>query len=259
MVLVMDRVKTRKKNVFITKRDEHIFSFLYMFKIASREQLHKKFFPNASLRVALRRLEILRQVNLIKVIPLETETGAFRKAYSLTPRAFKEYIDPNGKCNRQELRSDAKNHDIRLGDIYLSLINYKEVTQYYPENLLQAGLTRNSKVDLTRLHDNGHDAIFLLNKKADTYYPVAIEYEHSSKTQKRYHHFFSKVYTTSRLEAVYYICKSQAVLDKVISIDRKYYADLPVKIFYQLYDEVIKEEKSLVFFSKTSATSTINK
>lgn len=255
----MDEYSKRKIRVFITKRDKALFNFLYMFKIASREQIHKTFFPNVTTQAVSKRLRVLREVNLIKTVPLEAKNGTFKKAFSLTPKAFKDFINTKNTNLRKELQSDAKEHDIRLGNIYLGLKNYKEVTHYYSENLLQAGLIENEKVDLKRLSENGHDAIFLLNKKQDLYYPVAIEYEHSCKTIKRYHRFFSKVYTTPRLEGVYYICKDQSLLDKVLSIDKKYYGDLPVKIYYQLYDEVTQEKDSLIFFSKTNSTSTLTK
>ncbi len=223
------QLMTPKRGIEIGSADEKLFRYLYGYKIAATNQIHRDIFTDYNRRSVQNRLAKMVKNHLIK---RAFHYGLGHKAlFSLADEGFKRFIMPLGRNVKKELGSKAPAHDIDLVDIRWALSQSKKLKHYYPENLITGDGLISFSVDDFLMGDIRPDAVVEIELQGKPFH-LALEYESARKYADRYKSLFRRYYNTKSIPGVLYICKSEALLNRIRDIEKNVIGDETPKIYY---------------------------
>ena len=232
----------RHGRLCVTERDKCLFQYLFITKGATRTQVHRDIFAEASKPVVHERLKKLSKYGLISEFPALFEGS--KTAYRLTEKAFAEYNVFIFKPQRLELKSPHPNHDFSLIEIRNSFLKAKGCVHYLTENQLQSGFFGGKNFNYDRFIRLRSDA-FLHIKIGKGKYSGAIEFEQTAKSKMRYVELFSQYYWANDVAFVFYVVSQKRLLSLIWEMDKRIKRNKDSKIFGLTYQD-LKNSTNLI-------------
>ena len=218
--------------VILGERDMRIMRLLFENKIASREQIGDRFFPDVSKDTVNRRLRKIAGLGLIK----RTTTAVGRKViwcYSLTQRGLAK-IKPTlpYEVKTKATRSECPLHDIALNDIRKEFESRSAVQGYYTENVLQTSIDFKDDEWFQPFIELNSDAMAEVDSRVGTLH-LAIEFDLTHKSHRRYRRKLNAYYghslslmacsrplsSSRNVDGVLYICADEYILRTLRKLD----------------------------------------
>lgn len=234
------------KNIVIRDRDLKLFNYLFKNKIANAKQINRDIFDHCKMTATYKRLRKLEKHLFIESNVYKSQ-GQAKRAFSLTSKSFKNYIQQDGDIKlRKQLKSDKPNHDLCLVDIQYRLELCQTVVKYIPENILQS---YSGQINFEFLEDFSkvHTDAYVRVKLTKGYYNLALEYEASFKHSYRYPQKIRSYYNNTSIDGVLIICKDKFVLENLKSAERSLGENSSPIMFYALIENVLNSEKEIHF------------
>ena len=242
-----------RAGIHIRDIEFELFHYLHLNKVASSFQIARDIYKDMAHQSIYRRLNKLIAKQL--VISNGCKELRNRMIYSLSPRAFDEYICTEDQTLRKELKSANVMHDLTLVDIAYHFKKYSSVKNYCTENFI---MIDNESCDLDSFRNVRSDAIVEIEFPNGTH-QLAVEYEASRKYVHRYQSFFEKYYQDANISGVLFIAKDYRILREVSAIERKHFSKCDEKFFYILLDDLLNSDgQKLVFKTHKGETLAIN-
>ncbi len=202
-----------KMRIQITDRDLLVLRLLWKWKLVSTSSLALKFFPDATLQTAYRRILSLSGAGLITSIYIKPR---WQECWSLTQKGYK-YIRPHlPELAVEGFKSENPHHDHLVTAFHLGewLIHQPEYTQTYSEQQL-----RRVPTDLwpdwipqsDRHRPDGYSLYFKDEKKV----VVAVEVELSVKTRQRYAEIVAFYDAQNSIQLVFWLVESHKALNRI--------------------------------------------
>lgn len=227
----------------LCEQDIRLLKYLHAVKVATYRQIHRDIYPDLKLKTVYNRVAKITKLKLISSsydrlgLPVE-------KVMSVSKQGFNKFV-ADGKENRIELKSDAIIHDIGLVDIRHVMTTRKKVLSYHTENQIQTWWKGSHIHDQSLIANFNSDAIALISL-SDSKIWASIEYEASKKAEERYEAIVKKYYQSSEIPLVLYICEDEGIMNQIKNVEKKYYDGQYPKLFYQLKQNIIKNDEVLL-------------
>ena len=246
-------------NIFyITERDVNVLKFLHENKIAQRDQLHNLFFKKTNIRVFNRRILKLLEHGYVERRALALN-HKLTSCYQLSPKGF-QYLKSFNEFEEvfKSERSEAIEHDISLVVVRGIISAKKKVIKFFTENMLQCNSYFIESDIFKKFIRLQSDAVCEA-KFSKANHLLAIEYESSIKSKKRYEDKISDYYNVD-IQAVIYICESQRLLEKIMEIDKIVSKRKKVdsKLYFCLMNDLKKSSTEHTFFSSSERTISLD-
>ena len=234
--------RTKRKSIIVTERDESLLRYLFVNKVAAVVDIQKDIFDNANLKTVHNRLKKLSDAKLIDATVQRERRN--RLAYFVTKLGFKKYVADDGAAKRVQLMSDSIEHDLTILQLKRRFRRFKNVINFYSENLVISGLMDEEYPELRNLGELRPDAVVKLKFKDKVYF-LPLEYEASAKSERRIAKLFSKYYTSPYVPAVLFISKTGTIEKKMLQSEAARGPDKRTGRFYyaQLEDALNAQEK----------------
>ena len=237
----------KKEGIRITKRDERLFKYLYVNKLANQKQINRDIFKGIVLTTVARRINKLIGEKYLVMNFLKGINGCYR-TYSITEKSFKLYlVEEFDDVHREQFESNSPRHDLDLVDIRSVLFKRENIKLYISENILQSGVELPEK-DYFSLIKHNPDAVLKVDVQGDIF-TFCLEYESSMKSMQRYENFLRKYYLDGKVEAVFFIYKDKKIFDKILSLEKKIFSHRTPKLFYCSLENVLSAEDKITFFN----------
>lgn len=233
----------QKYSVAITQRDEELFRYLFINKVATNEQIAFDVFNKASKQVVHRRLDKLIKSGFLDANYLREKGN--RLVYSLSKNSLKEFIGDKGEMKRRQRKSHSFYHDLALVDIQRKISACSMVKSYFSENALVSGLFDDNKI-IKGIREMNPDAIVEIELQDERIF-IPLEFEKSTKFSHRYDKLISRYYRNPHVQAVLFISKSNIIQKKVMQTERKLKHIGDSKIFHILESELTKSDQTIAF------------
>lgn len=230
-----------KKGIVITKRDEKLFRYLFVNKVATVVDIQKDIFNLICLKTVHRRLMRLSNEKFIEA-QAQREYGN-RMIYSLSKKGLKEYIADEKSLKRIQLKSDSINHDLAVLSIKRRFKTFKMVNGFYSENLFRSGMM-DEIGEIKNLKELRPDAILKIEIAKKTLF-LPIEYEASMKYSNRYDKILRKYYLSTYVPAVIFISKFNSIQKKVLQKEANKYSKGGHKFYYITEEDVFSNTTRL--------------
>ena len=235
--------KSKISKVAVTERDERLFRYLFVNKVATVKDIVSDIFDKTSFKTVHKRLVKLSR-NQLLVAEAQRERGN-RMVYSLSSKGFERYIADKTAVKRAQLKSDCIEHDLTMLTIKRKLRKFKMVEAVYSENLCQSGMM-DDIAQIKALREIRPDAIVKLKvQDKDLFLPL--EYEASSKYSKRNEKLLAKYYTAPQVLAVLFISKNATIEKRIVRKDAAKKHKSKGKFYYCQLENVLNANEQLSF------------
>ena len=244
----MSKARNKTRNFVLCGRDMRIMRLLFESKVMSREQINKKFFPDAVKHTVNIRLHKIMCLGLIKRKPIAVERGVFY-GYSLTQRGLAQ-IKPRLPYEVKAIRSSSECplHDIALNDIREAFEAKDAVQRYYTENVMQSCDEYHNDRKFQPFIKLNSDAMAEVDTRIGVL-NLAIEFDATHKSTHRYSQKVNAYYVKRGVDGVLYICANKHILNILHKVDtevsdrhkRKH------KLYFALLEDVTGATGKLTF------------
>lgn len=241
-------LKPVKNSITITDRDEKLFRYLFINKVASISHLREDIFNHASKQAVHRRLDKLIKHGFLEITYQRENSN--KLIYYLSKKALLKFIGDKTQMKRLQRKSSSVPHDLGVLEIKRTLSAFKSVESILSENVLQSGLF-DDEPTVKEIRKLNPDAIIKANLGNETFY-LPLEYEASAKFAKRYDQLMHKYYVSDEVRAVLFISKTSSIQNKVMQAEIKLKGKVIPKFFYCLLDDLLnlKANASLINHQK---------
>ncbi len=243
-------IKGTSRKVLITRRDRDLLKYIYLGKIATRQQIHRDIFNKAGLRTMQLRLQLLSNHGLI-------ERRSFMKSnkahyyYAVTKQSLPYVAQELGGLEivRSE-KSENIQHDITLVDIRNIVLSKSQVVGYYPENLLQTCEVFQNDPKFKAFVNINSDAALELNSTNGKFL-MALEYEASGQSAARYREKLASYYQADWIPIVLYVCEKPCTIETLKNVDLELRKEMNAesKMYFSLRSDVHLGLKELRFIN----------
>ncbi len=233
--------KSKRTGVVVTKRDDLLFHYLFVNKVATVVDIQKDIFNNIQLRVVHNRLKKLSNAGFIEAQSQREMRN--RLVYFLTKLGFRKSIADDGVAKRIQLKSDSIEHDLTVLQIKRKFRQFENVLGFYSENLVRSGLM-DDYPEMKELRELRPDAVVKL-KVQDKIHFVPLEYEASVKSPRRNAKLLSKYYLNPFVPGVIFISKTDTIERKICQKELAKNSDYKGKFYYIQLEDVINAQEKL--------------
>jgi len=231
-------MKKIKYEIGIDSRDIDLFHYLHSVKIATIGQIGRDCYYNLADPGLYKRLLRLEKVGMLQghISSLSNR----KKIYHITRKCFNNFIKKSD-LKRNELKSDAIQHDLCLVEIRKTLLQSKLVNSYVTENTLQTFPIRNLGEQYEPFVRNNSDAaIKLVVNETPIYF--ALELELTLKNKQRISEKIKSYYSESGISRVLYVVDNSTSINSIISQEKKVDTNKKAKFFYTTYNRLIHDK-----------------
>ena len=233
---------------WITERDRNLFQFLHESRVATFHQIKNRIFKNVSRQMASRRIGLLRRGGWLTPFAHLGERRTCT-AFGLSDKAFQKFVRLEGVNDRiVQLASDKLSHDVTLVNLRERLEKSSKIIRVYPENYLQS---HQECIEDRNFRDSvslNSDAVLEI-KVDDIHVFVPFEYEGSAKSEERWERKFRQYYRTHDSSVVLWVCKNEAMIKKMASVDLEFTKDYTSKMFFASLERVLTNSSQMIFLN----------
>lgn len=222
---------TQLKGIYLFPHDLAFLRYIHAVKVATYRQIQRDCYPNLKLYTVGERMRKLEKNKLISIGLSRFERKGFCLV-SISKKGFKEFIW-NESAIREELMSDAIEHDLNLVDLRSEFIKMPKVKEYFCENEIQTW-------DLYGRRLNSDAA--LIAKFEESEFLLLVEYENHMKEERRYEEMIKRYYSADESFFVLFIAKNERTIRKVSSVEGRLYDWDKSKFFYKTANSLLEGE-----------------
>ena len=221
----------RSKGILIvTERDRKIFQFIFERRVATLDQIHRKFFSSAKIQTVHDRLSRLVKENYLLKMAVDYK-GRLTAVFGISPSALKAFANQyRYAITKPLLKSDSISHDLALSEVRERLERAEMVAEYLSENMLHACAALTEAKKLGPFVRANSDAALVLRARTDRFI-VALEYEVSEKEISRYAKKITEYYLSPEVDGVFYVCGNNRIENVVRQIDTEVGQKFQSKIY----------------------------
>lgn len=236
----------------IQLRDLQILKFVYTQRVATYNQISRRFFAGKHSTLVERCLRRHREANYLTPYPIRIGKK-INQYVEVTAKGFeliKESWDFD--VDNPLFKSESPLHDINLNEIIFKLEGLKSFKMFYSENILQSSSSLKADLifaDLVKLYSDG---ALLLNGPDGLLYVYAVEFEQSKKNPDRYREKFQSYYRVSGIDGVIYVYSSQEIANSLAKIDREVCGDDKSILYLSSVDNVLNSNGKIYFENNKS-------
>ena len=246
-----------KRKVVLTGRDRKLFYYLFRYKTVSLSDVQKVFFKDAHYSATTRRLRLLERAKLIQKDVIMDDEKRIISLFSLTSKGLIELQKLGFIVTRKQLKSNYPGHDLALLKLVRSISKLKMVNKIITENELLSLELYLKDESLNEFVSLKPDAVLMLKVK-NAYFSVVLEFEQNGKSASRWKQKLIQYYQSSSVDAVFYFCESQSILNKLLEIDRNIATTEKRKIFFALSSSVTSETQKVTLTNSVCNTFNLN-
>lgn len=249
--------KKGKRKVVLTQRDKKLFYFLFRFKIVDIVDVQNEFFRNVHYSALTRRLRVLESAKFIQRYVAFDDERRVISTFTLSPQGLLDLQKAGIAISRKQLKSNYPDHDLKLLKVVRAILRFEMMDKVITENeLLSLDLHQHDE-RLSEFIALKPDAVLMLNVKGAKFH-VALEFEQNGKSAIRWKQKLLHYYQSPSVDAVFYVCESLSILNKLIEIDREIATTERRKIFFALSKNVTSQTQKVTLINSASNTFTLN-
>ncbi|MCB9092883.1 MAG: hypothetical protein H6621_00115 [Halobacteriovoraceae bacterium] len=236
----------------MTDRDLELFEFLFVSKIASRDQINKAVFGCVKKQTLNSRLSKLVGMHLLQRKAF-IKAGRLTSCYENTQAALDKIKSRfKYKIRKDLIKSDAVEHDLGLVDLRSLLSKRRSVDLLITENVLQSCEDFWESNQFFPFVDLNSDALMRVYTNSGPRL-VALEYESYNKSLARYRKK-ADAYYESQVQAVLYICSKKFIESILKKAEKEVYEKkgLTPKFYYCLEENVHNQIKEITFLNQNN-------
>ncbi len=236
--------------IILTTRDLELLKFLWDMKLASLDQIKKRFYSDTGMHTAQRRLLKLLRATYIRKLELITEKFGLKSIYSISKKGenlckkLDDYF-----INQNKAASQAPLHDLALVDLREALeLRFSEVYFWSENALSHLGSRHQRHRGLEALARSHSDAGLSINGQFDEQeLVIGIEYEAQQKSQDRIRGRIATYHSEEKVQAVLCFAASKEIIRTMQNAEKKYIKSQPPKFYFSRYEEFISPKAECVF------------
>ena len=246
-----------KNKIKIHSDDIKLFTYLYIFQVATINQIRRDLFPKRDITSVVRRLSKLKKNGFLeKKVCFDSDWDCV--VYSTTKKVFKNYLRHFHIEGRPEQMSSASlAHDLTLIEIRKRLKQFKEVSNYYTENLIRSSTLVEESFPVEDLRDLRNDAVFKLEYQ-QKFHHIALEYEASIKDRQRYSDKFLNYCLRDKVSGVFFVCKKKQHLKKIMQFEKDCCGPYAPKFYYIVLEDLLCEKSFATFYNRNGNKITLH-
>lgn len=241
-----------QRSLFLTERDLDLFKYIFEAKIVNLRQIQRDIFQNISSKTVHRRV-----LKLLKAGYLESKgvsiNSKLQFVYRVTDKAVSR-IQEKSKftIDREILKSDSIEHDLRLNDIRHTFMSLSSCTQYLSENALNCYKEVRERDCFRCFTELRADGALNFNLKNESVWS-SLEYDRFSKDLSRYRQKIKDYYDQEEIKNVLYLCEKSSIMNALLKIDSDICKYHDSKFFFSTTEEFLLS-KGEVFFVNHEGT-----
>lgn len=234
------------------KEGEHppmlrVLALLFEQKVVSVAQVYHGCFGEFSKWYVYKVLERAEKDGLIESRNLMRFGQQPIRVYSLSKSGFSELKAMTGlELERAQLLSPTPPHDLGVTELRLTFSRIRECKNIISENLLRTKLLEESLSDLVFLRASNVDMAVELEINQKMIW-MGVEFEQSGKSDVRYEKKFKHWYQSEGLKGILLIVDGELLLNRLKRLDAKTYPNLPRKVLFARFEEVISATEKVRF------------
>ena len=236
----------------ITTNDIDLLKYLFINKVASREQINRDVYIGYWPQSTRKRLFRLKQDKFISAKrPISTWKDQ-TSLYGLTSKGLK-LIAPLIKTPllKKRLDSDSIEHDLNLVDIRRNLILKNCVKKYFTENQIHNEAKFYEDEQFKIFNQLRFDGLVEYSRDLKNKVLIPIQYERVEKSNERYKKILSVFYLESSVPAIIYITDNDKVEKKIKENERCIEPNTKdQKLFYGKLQDLSNDEKLIKFYGQ---------
>ncbi|MCT4642792.1 MAG: replication-relaxation family protein [Bacteriovoracaceae bacterium] len=207
------------KKIIITQRDRQVLRGLFEQKVMDQETVKQAFFKEKSISACVKRMQKLVRGGYVNKSGIHQDKTKMKIIYSLSVLGLEVILSHFDLIkDKATFKSDSILHDLELSKLRYKIKKYQSVANYFSENAIKNfcyGVDDKKFEPYRRLNS---DAVLNIEDN-DTSFFIAFEYERSIKSQERYIKKILDYYTENSVNAVFYVCQSQTILNLIKRVD----------------------------------------
>lgn len=231
----------------IQLRDQRIMRHVFAYRVATYDQVRRKFFAKNFETVARNRIRKLVSHGYFRSFGAERD-GILIRCLSLTEKAWPLISEKWGfDVDKPHFRSESVRHDFGLTEIALKFEGLQSFARFLPENLLQSSSALAADPLFRDTINLQSDGVLVLKDKDGGSILYAVEYEISKKSPDRYLKKIGAYYQAGGIDGVLYVCGSQEIADAVARADSQARTGNESIVFLAGESGVLKSETKIIF------------
>lgn len=231
----------------IQPRDLAILRHVFAHRVATYDQVHRKFFSQNFESVSRNRIRKLVLEGYLRTSVCERGQSLIR-VLSLTEKTWPLISQEwDFDVDKPHFHSESVKHDFGLTEVAFKFEKLSSFVRFLPENLLQSSSELAADPffrDAIKLQSDG---VLVLNDEDGGSFVFAVEYEISKKAPDRYIKKLEAYYRVGGIDGVLYVCGNQQILDAVARADRQARTGNESTVFLNLEANVLKSETRIIF------------
>jgi len=234
----------------LTKRDIEMCMYIFENRVATSDQLRRRFFPKNKEHTSAARNRILKLCRQELLRPcVAMANHKIIRYYEIAKEVFPFVCERWGfEIDDPKFHSESPYHDIRLNEIRSVFERFKLFEKYYPENMLQSSSVLQDELRTREAARVQSDGVLLLKDQDNTEFNFAIELETSKKAPDRYTKKLWDYYrNSSQLDGILYICSDQQIINAIVKADKAVREDRDSLLHYALENDVLKSDGQIIF------------
>lgn len=234
----------------LTMRDLDIIMYVFESRVATSDQLRRKFFAHTKKDSGCTRNRIRMLYRAGYLRPCLTMVGQnVYRYFEVTDQAFQHICNRSGlHIDKPKYKSESPYHDIRLNELRFVFEKLKLYESYYPENMLQSASVLQFEPRTGDAAKMQSDGILLLKTEDNTEFNFAIELETSKKSPERYEKKLMSYYSSAgQLDGILYICSDQQIINAIVKADQIAREGQKSILHYALEANVLKSIDQIIF------------
>lgn len=231
----------------IQVRDQRIMRHVFAHRVATYDQVRRKFFAKNFETVARNRIRKLVSHGYFRSFGAERD-GILIRCLSLTEKAWPLISEKWGfDVDKPHFRSESVRHDFGLTEVALKFEGLQSFARFMPENLLQSSSALAADPLFRDIINLQSDGVLILKDKDGGSILYAVEYEISKKSPDRYLKKLGGYYQAGGIDGVLYVCGNQEIADAVARADRQARTGNESIVFLAGESGVLKSETKIIF------------
>lgn len=228
-------------------RDLRIMRHVFVHRVATYDQIRRKFFSKNFETVARNRLRKLVKHGYFRSFGAE-RGGVLIRCLILTEKAWPIISEGWGyDVDNPHFRSESVEHDFRLAEVVLRFEKLQSFARFLSENLLQSSSALAADPIFRDTVNLQSDGVLVLKDKDGGSILYAVEYEISKKAPDRYIRKLEGYYQAGGIDGVLYVCGNQEIAAAVAQADRKIRTSNESIVFLAGEPGVLKSEAKIIF------------
>ena len=236
----------------ITANDINLLKYLFINKVASREQINRDVYSGYWPQSVRKRLFRLKQD---KFISAKRPISAWKdqtSLYGLTNKGLKLITSLiKTPLLKKRLDSDSIEHDLNLVDIRRNLALKNCVKKYFTENQIHNEARFYEDERFIIFNQLRFDALVEYSRDFKNKVLIPIQYERMEKSNERYKKILSVFYLESSIPAIIYITDNDKIEKKIKDNERDIEPNKKdQKLFYGRLQDLSRNDKLIKFYGQ---------